>query len=157
MTEAWSVRSGQQQRFIEELVRKTRDKIDELSGDKDVMDGFADWENVGEEDEDMEHLQEKLKEDLLNDFLFAVLYRQDASAVSGAEYPGLMEFYIKEILDPLTSFTRAWEEFEALRARFIVKVIETMIQRPAESELKRVERESPQTIFHAPSAMTEID
>ena len=140
MREAWAVRKGEQERFIEELIQKFWKKADELT---DSID-----------EKSPEVLEQKIKEkreSFTRGFLLAML------GGNPLWFEGLTaSFFQREILESIRGFSRTPEEAEVIKWRFILEVAERTFLQDSENTLRDLERKDPEKIFHASSAMTKV-
>ena len=129
MSEAWMVRGIQRQRLIEDLIRKVYDEEDKRL-DKDKI--FK-------------------REDFLFSFVSLI-----GGYLSNENEEETASFFLESILPSVKKFSRSDSEAKALLSTLLEKVLSSATQ-SFHQALHREEFENPQQIFHAPSAMAEVD
>ncbi|MDP4001554.1 MAG: hypothetical protein Q8P69_00695 [bacterium] len=144
MPEAWMVRSGQRQRFIESLVKKFHDKVDQLT---EAINAST--------SEEFESKVADLRRWFTRDLLVAMIISHGNLRELLGSNLSISDFLV-QIQRDTREFARAPEEVSVLLHRFFMEVFKTL-SNERESALSRLEFTDPQKIFHAPSAMTEVE
>lgn len=141
MAEAWMVRGSQWQKLIEKLISLIRDWAEEFFEDE------AESVVLG-------HLISRLH------YLFAArqtrklswkVFVERVSATPSSH----QERIIAQMMKMIDQFARADEEALMVVSQ-VLKGLAGVLENDTDRELGRVEREDPQKIFHAPSAMSDI-
>ncbi len=127
MIEAWSLRSIQRQKLLEELMH------------------------------DIYEAEEKGSFKLLR-LAQVIIRRLDGVGPENTDFIGDIpaEFFFERILPKIKSFVRAEEEANFLVAELLQRVLKSALV-SVHSALSSLEIHNPQLIFHASSAMTEMD
>jgi len=130
MPEAWQLREYQRQQLIEELVRGVHDWADELCDPSFYLEVVAVI---------ISYLQDRQK-------------GVSNPEVDGKKAPGS---FFSTVLPSITKFARTEAEGDVLVATFLEKVLASGLS-PFRSELQKQEMLTPEKIFDAHSAMTEV-
>ncbi|MDP2637390.1 MAG: hypothetical protein Q8P03_02135 [bacterium] len=136
-TEAWVKRDGERQGLLQELVRRVYAREDELKVHEVARFRFG---------------------------LLFVLLANLRTIRTGSPFSVLGHhnfvletvFFGEEIMPRVKEFSRAEEETQALLASFFSQLFESE-KIHFQSKLSRLEIADPRMIFHAPSAMAEVE
>ena len=130
MSEAWQVRGCQRQQLIEKLTRKVYERADEVGGSSFYLEVVSVM--IG-------YLQDRHK----------------GVSNPNVDEKSLAGFFFGSVLPIITDFARTETEGDVLVSQFLEKVLASGLS-PFRSELQKQEMLTPEKIFDAPSAMTEV-
>lgn len=145
MTEAWMVRSGQQQRFIENLIRQFHDEVEKLIDELDDLDF-----------EELERKSVEVRDVFTRNLLIEILLYPNSQSDDGLFSNRAKKFWHEIVGARIKEFSRAPEETKVLAWRFFIEVAKSSSNK-FESALSRLEHMNPQKLFHASSAMSEVE
>jgi hypothetical protein len=137
MPQAWLVRGSQRQEFIENVMRRIREKEEESE--------TANWQ--------------KFLCDLVTVILLEMRENQITKRITEAgsgKASEVEEFFVFSILKPLGNFACTESEKKALMAEILEKVV-TSFTREFYCALVREECNNPMAVFRAPSATAEVE
>ena len=133
MTEAWMIRSGERQRFLETLEKNFYDMADNKNPSGKSTDPFYLLAARKIIEELAEHLRNRLD----------------------VKQGNAVDLFLMNAYKEVAAFARSPEEENALLARFVEELFKTGVS-SFQRALSEQERINPELIFHAPSAMTKV-
>jgi len=134
MSEAWMKRSGERQRLIEKFVQSSYRKEDDI-GDISYYLGVASAV--------VEYLKRRQQ-------------GEQNPEVKLSKEKSHCELFFKGVLERVSQFARSEAERDVLLVQFLKKMIDAGVGR-FYGELSRQEMMESEKIFHAPSAMAEVE